>query len=70
MLYSSILAKGDEIEHKLAANRHAWMQVVKGTLELNGKTLNASDGAAVSEEEVLRIKSGEDETEFLLFDLA
>ncbi len=68
-LYSSILTNGETVSHQLAENRHAWLQVVKGSLNLNGETLNASDGAAVSDEEVLKIESLADETEFLLFDL-
>jgi hypothetical protein len=68
-LYSSILANGETVSHTLAENRHAWLQVVKGSLDLNGETLSASDGAAISDEQVLNIKSLADETEFLLFDL-
>lgn len=68
-LYASILQKYDEVSHELAADRHAWIQVVKGSLELNGELLNTSDGAAVSDEKLLKIKALEDETEFLLFDL-
>jgi quercetin 2,3-dioxygenase len=68
-LYSSILAAGDAVEHELAENRHAWIQIVKGSLALNGETLNTGDGAAVSDETTLKIKSLTDETEFLLFDL-
>ena len=68
-LYSSILAIGETVSHSPAENRHAWLQVVKGSLDLNGETLNASDGAAISDEKVLKIKSLADETEFLLFDL-
>ena len=68
-LYSSILAKDETGSHNLKENRHAWIQVVKGSLDLNGETLNPSDGAAISEETSLEIKSLENETEFLLFDL-
>lgn len=68
-LYSSILAAGKEVSHELKLNRYAWLQVVKGSLELNGESLQSSDGAAVSDETMLQIKSLEDETEFLLFDL-
>ncbi len=68
-LYSSILASGDEVSHGLNENRHAWIQVIKGSLTLNGETLNAGDGAAISDEKMLQIKSLEDKTEFLLFDL-
>jgi redox-sensitive bicupin YhaK (pirin superfamily) len=68
-VYSSILANGETVSHQLKENRHAWLQVFKGSLDLNGETLNGSDGAAISDEEILHIKSLEDETEFLLFDL-
>jgi redox-sensitive bicupin YhaK (pirin superfamily) len=68
-LYGSILATNEEVSHKLAENRYAWIQVVKGKLEINGETLNASDGAAISDERELKIKALEGETEFLLFDL-
>jgi redox-sensitive bicupin YhaK (pirin superfamily) len=68
-LYSSILKKDEEISHELAPNRHAWIQIVKGSLTINGETLSAGDGAAISDETRLQIKSLADETEFLLFDL-
>jgi quercetin 2,3-dioxygenase len=69
-LYSSILSAETEVAHELAENRHAWIQVVKGSLEINGEFLNDGDGAAVSAETTLKIRALEDETEFLLFDLA
>lgn len=68
-LYSSILAAGETVSHTLAENRHAWVQIVKGELEVNGETLKQGDGAAVSDERLLNFKSLSDETEFLLFDL-
>ena len=68
-LYGSILAKDEAVSHHLVENRYGWLQVVKGKLEINGETLNASDGAAISDERELKIKALEDETEFLLFDL-
>ena len=64
-LYSSILSADERVSHDLAENRYAWIQVVKGSLEINGEFLNASDGAAISEENALEIKALEDETEFL-----
>jgi len=68
-LYSSILEQSEEVAHELAANRHAWIQIVKGSITLKGEILSAGDGAAISDETVLKIKSLADETEFLLFDL-
>ncbi len=68
-LYSSILKSGEEVEYKLAENRHAWIQLIKGKIELNGETLDTGDGAAISAEEIVNIKSLDENTEFLLFDL-
>lgn len=68
-LYASILSKDEEVSHELLENRHAWIQVIKGSLEINGEFLNQSDGAGISHETLLQLKALEDETEFLLFDL-
>ena len=53
----------------MAKGRHAWLQVAKGAVELNGKPLHQGDGTAVSDEQKLTIKGIED-AEVLLFDLA
>jgi len=68
-LYSSLLKTGEEVSHELTENRHGWIQIVKGSIALKGEILNAGDGAAISEERALKIKSLADDTEFLLFDL-
>ena len=68
-LYSSILGAGETVSYELKENRHAWIQIVKGSLEVNGETLNQGDGAAISDERLLEIRSAADETEFLFFDL-
>lgn len=69
-VFNSILNKNEEVSYDLGEKRHGWLQVVKGSLELNGEQLNASDGAAISEEKLLKIKALENESEFILFDLA
>jgi redox-sensitive bicupin YhaK (pirin superfamily) len=68
-LYVSLLAPGQEVNHELNKGRHAWLQVAKGAVELNGKKLEQGDGAAISEDKSLSIK-GEKDAEVLLFDLA
>ncbi len=68
-VYASILDEGEKVSHELAENRHAWIQIIKGKVDLNGEELNTGDGAAISEEKILRIKSLSDITELLLFDL-
>lgn len=68
-LYNGILPAGTELKQELAAGRNAWVQIIKGELEINGVKLTAGDGAAVSEETLLTFKANQD-SEVLLFDLA
>src|SRR5687768_9315263 len=68
-LFASILKQGDEISYEIAAGRHAWLQLISGSLDVNGERLEAGDGVAVSEEPTLVINALRDNTEFLLFDL-
>lgn len=71
-VYAARLAPGAAVEHALVPGRHAWVQVARGRVELNGIGLEPGDGAAVSEEGRLRLagRTGQDEAEVLLFDLA
>jgi quercetin 2,3-dioxygenase len=57
------------LEYALDKNRHAWLQLVRGELSLNGQALRAGDGAAISEETKLSFAASTD-SEFLLFDLS
>lgn len=68
-VYNAILNAGEAVEHRLEEGRHAWLQVVRGMVELNGTKLGAGAGAAVSDESALIIRAGE-ESEVILFDLA
>lgn len=68
-LFVTLLAPGEQVTHTLGASRHAWVQVAKGEVELNGQKLDQGDGAAVSEEKTLTVK-GTNDAEVLLFDLA
>ena len=68
-VYLSTLEAGAEIVHPLGEGRHAWVQVLRGAVELNGARLDTSDGAAVSEERLLSMRAGKD-SELLVFDLA
>lgn len=68
-VYASILAPGKSIEHRIPENRHVWVQVVRGQLAAHGHTLVEGDGMSLSEERLLKLAADE-ETEFLVFDLA
>ena len=68
-LYATLLGPGERVTHELGADRHAWVQVARGRIELNGQTLRQGDGAAVSDEPGLTLV-GTEPAEVLLFDLA
>ena len=53
---------------ELNNNRNYWLQIVKGHLNINGQTVQAGDGVALSQENVLDVVANDD-SEFLLFDL-
>lgn len=62
------LTANEKREYSLAANRYAWVQIVRGQIKLNDKILNAGDGASISGETLLSFIAME-ATELLLFDL-
>jgi redox-sensitive bicupin YhaK (pirin superfamily) len=68
-LHLGTLEAGGEVSHSLASGRHAWLQVLRGAVHLNGRRLAGGDGAAISDEPALAIKA-EGPAEVLLFDLA
>ena len=67
-LYGTDLEPGQSLRHDLPAGRHAWVQVARGGLELNGVALEAGDGAAISNERGLHLATRAG-AEVLLFDL-
>jgi redox-sensitive bicupin YhaK (pirin superfamily) len=67
-LYATLLEKGERVELPLGKDRHAWVQVARGAVTVNGQALAQGDGAAVSGEERVAIE-GIDPAELLTFDL-
>ena len=63
------LSRGEQATYSLKPGRYAWVQVATGGVTLNGNSLRAGDGAAISEETKLTVKATES-SELLLFDLA
>jgi quercetin 2,3-dioxygenase len=68
-LYVCLLDSQQKVEHALAPGRHAWLQVARGSVELNGTLLGHGDGAAVTGEQKLAIIGADKQSEILLFDL-
>src|SRR6266702_1434362 len=54
-LYATVLRKGDQVRHELKPERHAWVQVARGSVKLNGQELAEGDGAAISEEKAIEL---------------
>jgi len=71
-VYASVLDGGKWVSLPLKPERHAWVQLISGQLDVNGTKLEKGDGAAISGEPALHIAStgGNGAAEFLLFDLA
>ena len=67
-LYIARLDNGAEAKQSRQPGRHAWVQVARGTINLNGTELKAGDGAAISGEREIRAKATQP-AEVLLFDL-
>ena len=69
VLYSGLFHRGESAQLTLAEGRHAWVQVARGSLRVNGRELAAGDGAAISEVSQLELE-GIERAEVLVFDLA
>jgi redox-sensitive bicupin YhaK (pirin superfamily) len=67
-LYATVLGRGETVKHELKSERHAYVQVAKGSVTLNGSTLETGDGAAISAEKSLEL-TGLEDAEVLVFDL-
>jgi quercetin 2,3-dioxygenase len=68
-LFLGSLEQNRELVYALPADRHAWLQILRGSVEFNGFALSAGDGAAVSDETALTVRA-QSQAEVLLFDLA
>ena len=67
-LYARILNAGEEASYSLSKDRFAWIQIVKGKLELGNEALTKGDGVSIEAESILKLKASET-SEILLFDL-
>lgn len=67
-IYLSWLEPDQEVRHELYLGRHAWLQVLRGSVELDGRPFQTSDGAAVSDATALSVGAHE-LAEEMLFDL-
>ncbi len=69
-VYATVLEAGGKVVHAVKPGRHAWVQVARGKVTVNGEALAAGDGASTSDAGELVIAGGEGGGEALVFDLA
>lgn len=67
-LYASVLGSGEMVVFALAADRLAYLHLIRGAVRVNGVKLETGDAAKIEAEGELMIAADED-SELLLFDL-
>ncbi|MFO0878573.1 MAG: pirin family protein [Gemmataceae bacterium] len=67
-LYLGDLQPGQELAHTLAQGRHAWLQVLRGEVQVGSHRIQAGDGVAFSQEPLVHLTAPA-QAEVLLFDL-
>jgi redox-sensitive bicupin YhaK (pirin superfamily) len=68
-IYLAKIGIGVVVAHHLDRDRHAWLQLLRGTIAVGKHEMTAGDGAAISDETELLVRASSD-AELLLFDLA
>jgi len=69
-VFRGLISQQRPVVYPLGKERHAWVQVARGEVEVNGNRLQAGDGAALtSEAEVKLAAANGTDAEILLFDL-
>jgi redox-sensitive bicupin YhaK (pirin superfamily) len=63
------LGAGEPLTHAIAPGRHAWLQVLRGAVTVNGLRMKAGDGLAASDESALQVQA-DSGGEVMVFDLA
>jgi redox-sensitive bicupin YhaK (pirin superfamily) len=70
-VHAALLAEGQGASLPLRTGRYGWVQVARGTVDVNGTPLAAGDGAALAGEPQVAITGrSAEEAEVLVFDLA
>lgn len=69
-ILTTILDSDQTIEYQLGQTRRAWLQVIRGKVNVEGEKLRQGDGARLWDMETLQLTADSDGAELLLFDLA
>lgn len=68
-VYAGVFGPGEGAALPLAAGRRAWVQVIRGSVMVNGVALAEGDGAALTDEAAVDLRAGTTMAEVLVFDL-
>ncbi len=69
-IYQGLLFENEGFQYKVKKERHAWIQIAKGSLILGDDiVLDQGDGAAISDGEVIAFSTKNSNAQFLIFDL-
>lgn len=69
-LYTATLSADTELTYPLAAGRRAWLQITRESAVVNGQQVEAGDGVAIADLDLLTVTGLAEGSEVLLFDLA
>lgn len=69
-LYATLLSAGKTVHADFRRSRNGWVQVIKGSVRIDGTVLSAGDGAALEDVDGVDIEGVGDKSEVLVFDLA
>jgi hypothetical protein len=67
-LYATVLAKGEQLSYDVGAGRSLYLQVARGSVDLNGEILVAGDAAKIDTQQPIALEALA-AAELLLFDL-
>jgi redox-sensitive bicupin YhaK (pirin superfamily) len=68
LIFATNLSPGKTLDYTVERGRHAWLQVARGNLSVNGVVLNRGDAIATSRSTQLHLRATE-QADVLLFDL-
>lgn len=68
-LYATVLDEADSLTWQLPEGRKGWVQVARGEVQLDGRSLSAGDGVAVEGPRAIDL-AGQAASEVLVFDMA
>ncbi len=68
-MFASVLEDGQRVRHELADGRHAWIQIVRGSVSVDGVELSEGDGASFDRASTIEVQAIGG-SELILFDVA